>query len=53
MHYPLDPLTRFAQGKPLPKQQLNELANDGYITLDHHNDTYHLTPHGDTTLNTP
>lgn len=53
MHYPHDPLTRFAQGKPQPKHILNELANDGYITPNPHDNTYRLTPHGEATLNTP
>lgn len=51
MHYPHDPLTRFAQGKPIPRRLLEELADDGYIALDHHDSTYRLTPHGDATLN--
>lgn len=53
MDYPTDPLTRFTQGKHVPKTTLEELARDGYIILDPHDNVYRITTKGNKALALP
>lgn len=50
MEYPTDPLTRFTQGKHVPKTTLEELARDGYIITDPHDNVYRITTKGNDAL---
>lgn len=50
MNYPTDPLLSIARGKPVPKPVVDELAHDGYLTVN--DDTYTFTPQAIHLLNT-
>ena len=50
MNYPKDPLLSIARGKQVAKHVTDELARDGYLTVD--GDTYTFTPQAMNLLNT-